>query len=149
MALKNFRSIRGGVAEVVKEIDAATFGNAYKGSLLETVGGSVAQQRQIFKEAYHAFLWKPKLRIPDLYENRANQVAFARFLDTCACCGSEAEILAAIRHLDSQQIKGLGPAAANLLYSLHPTIVPPFNTAIVNGYNALTSAKVKLGKWIE
>lgn len=27
--------------------------------------------------------------------------------------------------------------------------MPPFNTAIVNGYNALTGAKVKLGKWEE
>ncbi len=147
--LKNFRSIRRGIAEVVKEIDADTFGNVYKGSSLETVVGSVAEQRQIFKGADHAFLWKPKLRIPDIYENRDNQIAFARFLDTCACCNSEGEVLAAIRLLESRQIKGLGPAAANLLYFLHPTIVPPFNTAIVNGYNALTGAKVKLGKWAE
>ncbi|MBA4137007.1 MAG: type II restriction endonuclease, partial [Opitutus sp.] len=115
----------------------------------ETVVGSVAEQRQIFKGADHAFLWKPKLRIPNIYENRDNQIAFARFLDTCACCDSEGEVLAAIRLLESRQIKGLGPAAANLLYFLHPTIVPPFNTAIVNGYNALTGAKVKLGKWAE
>lgn len=27
--------------------------------------------------------------------------------------------------------------------------MPPFNTAIVNGYNALSGAKVKLGKWDE
>ena len=27
--------------------------------------------------------------------------------------------------------------------------MPPFNTAIVNGYNALTGAKVKLGRWTE
>ncbi|MCW0207701.1 MAG: type II restriction endonuclease, partial [Achromobacter sp.] len=47
----------------------------------------------------------------------------------------------------AKQVKGLGPAVANLLYFLHPTIVPPFNTAIVNGYNALTGAKVKLGRW--
>ncbi len=44
-------------------------------------------------------------------------------------------------------IKGLGPAVANLLYFLHPTLVPPFNTAIVNGYNKLTGGKVKLGSW--
>jgi type II restriction enzyme len=41
----------------------------------------------------------------------------------------------------------LGPAVANLLYFIHPTLVLPFNTAIVNGYNALTGAKVKLGRW--
>lgn len=147
--LKNFRSLRRGLAEVVQEIEAGTFGNLYKGSSLQTVVGAIAEQRQMFKGADHAFLWKPKLRIPDIYENRENQLAFGRFLDTCACCSTEEAVLAAIRQLDSRQIKGLGPAAANLLYFLHPTFVPPFNTAIVNGYNALTGAKVKLGKWPE
>src|SRR3546814_10823487 len=47
----------------------------------------------------------------------------------------------------SDLIKGLGPAVANLLYFLHPTLVPPFNTAIVKGYNAVTGANVKLGSW--
>src|SRR3546814_14279220 len=28
-------------------------------------------------------------------------------------------------------------------------LAPPFNTAIVRGYNALTGAKVKLGRWDE
>ena len=60
--LKNFRSIRRGIGQVVAEIKAGTFGNRYKGSSLETVVGSIAEQRQIFKGADHAFLWKPKLR---------------------------------------------------------------------------------------
>src|SRR5574341_1778707 len=145
--LKNFRSIRRGIAEVVAEIEAGTFGNTYKGSALETVVGSIAEQRQMFKGADHAWLWKPKLRIPDIYENRENQLAFASFLHACACCDTEPQVLEAIRTLDRRQIKGLGPTAANLLYFLHPTITPPFNTAIVNGYNALTGARVKLGKW--
>ncbi|HKP76149.1 MAG TPA: type II restriction endonuclease [Longimicrobiaceae bacterium] len=147
--LKNFRSIRRGIRQVVEEIEADTFGNLYRGSSLETVVGSIAEQRQMFKGADHAFLWKPKLRIPDIYESRENQVAFARFLDTCVCCTTEDQVLAAIRRLDAHAIKGLGPAAANLLYFLHPTLVPPFNTAIVNGYNALTGARVKLGRWEE
>ncbi|MBI1984455.1 MAG: type II restriction endonuclease [Acidobacteria bacterium] len=147
--LKNFRSIRRGIAAVVAEIEAGTFGNVYKGSSLETVVGSIAEQRQIFKGADHAFLWKPKLRIPDIYENRQNQLTFARFLDTCACCSGESQVIGAIQVLDREGIKGLGPAAANLLYFLHPTLVPPFNTAIVKGYNALTGAKVKLGRWDE
>ena len=147
--LKNFRSIRRGLTRVVEEIEADTFGNVYKGSSLETVVGSIAEQRQIFKGADHAFLWKPKLRIPDIYENRANQIAFGRFLDRCACCSTEHDVVEAIRALDSHRIKGLGPAAANLLYFLHPTIVPPFNTAIVKGYNALAGANVKLGRWEE
>jgi type II restriction enzyme len=147
--LKNFRSIRRGIAAVVAQIDAGTFGAAYKGSSLETVVGSIAEQRQIFKGADHAFLWKPKLRIPDIYETRDNQLAFARFLDSCACCTAEEQLLSAIRTLDERRIKGLGPAAANLLYFLHPTLAVPFNTAIVKGYNALTGAKVKLGRWDE
>ena len=147
--LKNFRSIRRGLQEVVADIEAGTFGSAYRGSSLETVVHSVAEQRQIFKGADHAFLWKPKLRIPDIYEDRDNQLAFGRFLDACACCSTDEAILDAIRRLDQHRIKGLGPAAANLHYFLHPTRVPPFNTAIVKGYNALTGARVKLGRWDE
>jgi type II restriction enzyme len=101
--LKNFGSIRRGLAEVVTEIQADTFG----------------------------------------------QLAFAGFLHSCACCDTEAQVLDAIRTLDRCGIKGLGPTAANLMYFLHPTITPPFNTAIVNGYNALTGARVKLGRWDE
>lgn len=145
--LKNFRSIRRGIAEVVRDIETGTFGNAYRGSALETVVGSVAEQRQIFKGADHAFLWKPKLRIPDIYESAANQKAFGRLLHTCDCCDSAETIVEAIRRLDAVQIKGLGPAVANLLYFIHPTLVLPFNTAIVNGYNALTGGNVKLGRW--
>ncbi|WP_456307487.1 hypothetical protein [Paeniroseomonas aquatica] len=68
--VKNFRSIRRGIQQVVADIKAGTFGVAYRGSSLETVVHSVAEQRQIFKGADHAFLWKPKLRIPDIYEIR-------------------------------------------------------------------------------
>lgn len=147
--LKNFRSIRRGLQQVVAEITAGTFGVAYRGSSLETVVHSIAEQRQIFKGADHAFLWKPKLRIPDIYENPANQRAFGQLLDTCLCCNTEEHVVSAIHAIDARKIKGLGPAVANLLYFLHPTIMPPFNTAIVKGYNALTGSKVKLGRWEE
>lgn len=147
--LKNFRSIRRGLQQVVTEMQAGTFGNLYKGSSLETVVKSIAEQRQIFRGADHPFLWKPKLRIPDIYESRENQLAFAQFLDTCACCNAEKQVLVAIHRLDEHRIKGLGPAAANLLYFLHPTIIPPFNTAIMRGCNSLTGATVKLGSWEE
>ena len=145
--LKNFRSIRRGVDQVVAEIEAGTFGVAYRGSALEIVVRSIAEQRQIFKGADHAFLWKPKLRIPDIYENPANQKAFGRLLHHCSCCDTEAGIIDAIHAVDRLRIKGLGPAVANLLYFLHPTLVPPFNTAIVKGFNELTGSKVKLGSW--
>lgn len=147
--LKNFRSIRRGVRTVIEEIAAGTFGTAYRGSSLEVVVSSIAEQRQMFRGADHAFLWKPKLRIPDIYEHADHQRAFGRFLDAC-CCGTCAEdVVSAIHALDRHAIKGLGPAAANLLYFLHPTHAPPFNTAIVKGYNALTGARVKLGRWPE
>lgn len=145
--LKNFRSIRRGITQVVGEIERGTFGVAYRGSSLETVVHSVAEQRQIFKGADHAFLWKPKLRIPDIYESPENQRAFGRLLDACSCCDTAEEIIGHIHAIDRLKIKGLGPAVANLLYFLHPTLVPPFNTAIVKGYNALTGANVKLGSW--
>ncbi len=145
--IKNFRSIRRGLQAVVREIEAGTFGNAYRGSSLETVVHSIAEQRQLFKGADHAWLWKPKLRIPDIYESPENQRAFGRFLDTCLCCQTEEHLLEAVRRLEAVGIKGLGPTAANLLYFLHPTLVHPFNTAMVNGFNALTGARVKLGSW--
>ena len=145
--LKNFRAIRRGIGQVVRDIEAGTFGNAYRGSTLQTVVGSVAEQRQIFKGADHAFLWKPKLRIPDIYENRPNQLAFARLLDSCDCCDTAQEVVDAIRTIDALAIKGLGPAVAYLLYFIHPTLVHPFNTAIVNGFNALTGSRVKLDRW--
>ena len=145
--LKNFRSIRRGIGVVVDEIERDEFGNVYKGSSLETVVGAIAEQRQIFKGADHAFLWKPKLRIPDIYEARDNQLAFGRFLDSCCGCEDESTILRQIELLDARKIKGLGPAAANLLYFVHPTMVSPFNTAIVKGYNALTGARIRLGRW--
>jgi type II restriction enzyme len=145
--LKNFRSIRRGLQVVVSEIESGTFGTAFRGSSLETVVKSIAEQRQLFKGADHAFLWKPKLRIPDIYESNDNQRAFGSFLGTCLCCDGADAVVRAIHHLDSRKIKGLGPAVANLLYFLHPTMVPPFNTAIVKGYNALTGARVKLGSW--
>jgi type II restriction enzyme len=103
----------------------------------------------MFKGADHPFLWKPKLRIPDIYENRDNQLAFGRMLETCRCCTSEAQVLAAVRVFMGHNVKRLGPSAANLLYFLHPTLMPPFNTAIVKGYNALTGSRIKLGKWEE
>ena len=147
--LRNFGAIKRGLAGVVRDIKADTFGNLYKGSTLEPVVKSIAEHKQIFKGADHAFLWKPKLRIPDIYESRDNQQAFGTFLNTCCNCSEEQHVLAAIKKLDQQKIKGLGPAVANLLYFVHPTIAPPCNTAIVNGFNKLFGAKVKLGSWSE
>jgi type II restriction enzyme len=145
--LKAFRSIRRGVQEVVRAVRAGTFPNDYKGSPLETVLESITEQKQVFQGAAHAFYWKPKMRIPDIYEDEANKRAFAEFLDRCLATASEEKLLAEVHALDARRIKGLGPAVANILYFLHPTLFPPFNTAILRGYNALFRDAKKLGSW--
>lgn len=147
--LKAFRSIRRGVQKVVEEIKAGRFGNDYKGSSLEVVLNCITEQKQVFMGASHAFYWKPKLRIPDIYENEGNKVAFGQFLENCCHATGEDQIVKEIIHLDERKIKGLGPAVANILYFLHPEIMPPFNSAIVNGFNYLFKDKVKLGSWGE
>ncbi|HVJ50632.1 hypothetical protein [Desulfitobacterium sp.] len=57
------------------------------------------------------------------------------------------KIVKEIIKLDGYKIKGLGPAVANILYFLHPTLISPFNTAMVQGFNAIFSEKKKLGSW--
>lgn len=145
--MKAFRSIRRGVRDTVDSISAGTFGNDFKGSPLEVVLQAITEQKQVFEGAAHPFFWKPKLRIPDIYENETNKRRFAAFLESCLNATREDQVLSEISRLAGAQIKGLGPAAANILYFLHPTIVPPSNTAMVNGFNALFGDKKKLGSW--
>jgi len=147
--LKAFRSIRRGVRQVVDEIAAGSFPNDFKGSSLEFVLGSITEQKEVFEGAAHAFYWKPKLRIPDIYENPDNKRAFGRFLGTCLRATRADQLVAEILRLDALRIKGLGPAVANILYFLHPTLMPPFNTAIVRGFNLAFQDRVKLGSWSE
>ncbi len=145
--MKAFRAIRRGVRDTVDSIAAGTFGSDFKGSPLEVVLNAITEQKQVFEGAAHPFYWKPKLRIPDIYENETNKRRFAAFLETCLNATREEQVLAEISRLARAQIKGLGPALANIVYFLHPTIVPPFNTAMVNGFNALFGDKKKLGSW--
>ena len=147
--MKAFRAIRRGVKDTVDAIAAGTFGNDFKGSPLEVVLAAITEQKQVFEGAAHPFYWKPKLRIPDIYENEENKRTFGRFLNACLNATREDQVLGEMSRLAQASIKGLGPAAANIVYFLHPTLVPPFNTAIVKGYNALTGSKVKLGSWDE
>lgn len=145
--IKAFNQVRKGVKQVVATINAGTFPPDLKGSALEIVMDVIAGQTEIFKGAKHAFMWKPKMRIPDIYENRENQLAFAQMLDTVVSTNQPDKMLAAVNTLANLQIKGLGPAVANILYFLEPSVFVPFNTAIVKGYNTLTGSKLKLGKW--
>ncbi len=145
--MKAFRSIRRGVMAVVAAIKNGTFGNDFKGSPLEFVLASITEQKQVFEGAAHPFYWKPKLRIPDIYENEDNKRAFGSFLEACLSAGSADKLVKEILTLDGCRIKGLGPAVANILYFLHPTLMPPFNTAMLNGFNIIFDDKKKLGSW--
>src|SRR3990170_5974283 len=145
--MKAFRAIRGGVRDTVDSIAAGAFGTDFKGSPLEVVLNAITEQKQVFEGAAHPFFWKPKLRIPDIYENETNKRKFAAFLDTCLNTTREDQILTAMRRLAAMQIKGLGPSVANIVYFLHPTLIPPINTAMMNGFNALFNDKKKLGSW--
>lgn len=147
--LKAFRSIRRGVLQAIDDIKKKRFGNDFKGTSLEFVLSCITEQKQVFEGASHPFYWKPKLRIPDIYENEANKVAFGQFLESCINAKNEDQLIKEIQKLDALKIKGLGPAVASILYFLHPTLMPPFNTAIINGFNYLFKDKKKLGNWSE
>ncbi|OQP65553.1 hypothetical protein A3860_17980 [Niastella vici] len=147
--LKAFRSIRRGVMQVIDDIRCKRFPNDFKGSSLEFVLTCITEQKQVFEGAAHPFYWKPKLRIPDIYEHENNKQAFGQFLENCLNANRDEQIIKEIIRLDSLKIKGLGPAVASILYFLHPTIIPPFNTAIINGFNFLFKDKKKLGSWSE
>ena len=147
--LKAFRSIRRGVIQVIDDIKQKKFGNDFKGSSLEFVLTCITEQKQVFEGAAHPFYWKPKLRIPDIYENEQNKTAFGQFLENVLKSTTEDQIIKEIHRLDACNIKGLGPAVASIVYFLHPTIIPPFNTAILNGFNYLFKDKKKLGSWTE
>ena len=145
--MKAFRAIRRGVRDTVDSIAAGTFPNDFKGSPLEIVLTAITEQKQVFEGAAHPFYWKPKLRIPDIYENQTNKQKFGAFLQACLTATREEQVLTEMSRLGAAQIKGLGPSVASIIYFLHPTLVPPFNTAMVNGFNALFAAKTKLGSW--
>ena len=100
--LKAFRSIRRGVNDVVQAIQAGTFGNDFKGSSLETVLDCITEQKQVFEGAAHAFYWKPKMRIPDIYENENHKREFGHFLERCLATTAEDQLLREIHELDSR-----------------------------------------------
>ena len=147
--LKAFRTIRRGILQVIADIKNKTFPNDFKESSLEFVLSCIAEQKQVFVGVAHPFYWKPKLRIPDIYENQNNKIAFGQFLENCINAKTEEQVIKEIVKLDALKIKGLGPAVASVLYFLHPTWFPPFNTAILNGFNFLFKDKKKLGSWTE
>ncbi|MFL0197523.1 hypothetical protein ACJDU8_18425 [Clostridium sp. WILCCON 0269] len=145
--MKSFRSIRRGVLNVISSIKDGTFGNDFKGSPLEFVLSCITEQKQVFEGAAHPLYWKPKLRIPDIYENEKNKIIFGQFLESCLYATTSDKIVKEIINLDNYNIKGLGPAVANIIYFLHPTLMPPFNTAMLKGFNAIFNDKKKLGSW--
>ena len=145
--LKAFRSIKRGVLQCAAEVRDGRFGCDFKRSSLEFVLNAIVEQKQVFDGAAHAFYWKPKLRIPDIYENGVNKRAFGRFLENCVQASTEDKLIREIASLAALNIKGLGPAVANILYFLHPTVMPPCNTAMIKGFNLLFDEGAKLGSW--
>jgi type II restriction enzyme len=91
--LKAFRSIRRGVLQVIDDIKNKRFGNDFKGTSLEFVLSCITEQKQVFEGASHPFYWKPKLRIPDIYENEANKIAFGQFLENCINAKNEETLI--------------------------------------------------------
>src|SRR5450759_5026228 len=91
--LKAFRSIRRGVMQVIEDIKTGKFGNDFKGSSLEFVLTCITEQKQVFEGAAHPFYWKPKLRIPDIYEDHENKKSFGQFLEACLNTSNEETIL--------------------------------------------------------
>ena len=79
--LKAFRSVRRGVMSVVDDIKNKKFSNYFKGSSLAFVLTCITKQKQVFEGAPNPFYWKPKLSIPDIYENEADKQAFGQFLE--------------------------------------------------------------------
>lgn len=145
--LKAFRTIRRGIQSLVQDLEGGKLHNDYRGSSLEVVVEAVAEQKQVFAGAAHPFYWKPKLRIPDIYESPENQVRYAGLLKAALRSSDPKVLIPEILKLTAPPIKGVGPASGNFLYFLHPSHFPPFNTAIVNGYNLLTGSSLKLGDW--
>ena len=92
--MKAFRAIRTGVRDTVDAISAGTFGADFKGSPLEVVLTAITEQKQVFEGAAHPFYWKPKLRIPDIYENEPNKRKFGAFLQACLTASREDQVLA-------------------------------------------------------
>jgi type II restriction enzyme len=110
---------------------------------------SIAEQRQIFKGADHAFLWKPKLRIPDIYENRANQLALRPFPRYLPVLQRGKRLNPGSKGTRCPGDQGTGAGLCQSAVFPASDDCAPFNTAIVKGYNSLTGAKVKLGRWTE
>lgn len=97
-------------------------------------------EQQVFEGAAHPFSWKPKLRIPDIYENRANQQIFGHFLIDCLGVPREDQVLAEVSRLAAAQIKGWAGRGQHCLL-LVPAIALPFDTAMVNDFNVLFNDK--------
>jgi type II restriction enzyme len=91
--LKAFRSIRRGVLQVIEDIENGSFPNDFKGSSLEFVLKVITEQKQVFEGASHPFYWKPKLRIPDIYENQIHKKAFGKFPENCLNAKTDEQII--------------------------------------------------------
>jgi len=64
----------------------------------------ITEQKQVFTGAAHPFYWKPKLLIPDIYENQTNKQKFGAFLQACLSATREEQVLNEMSRLGAAQI---------------------------------------------
>lgn len=123
------------------------FGDDFKGSPLETVLDSIAEQKQVLKEPPICFYWNPRCGSRTFTRIRATNRHSVFFWSDASAQPPKTAYCGRFGNLDRRQIKELGPAVTSILYFLHPTAFPPINTALLNGFYALFSDKKKLGSW--
>ena len=136
-------SIRAGIAEVVRD---------RCGHVRQRLQGLIAGDGCSFDRratadlqgADHAFLWKPKPASPTSTRARTTsgpRAVPARLLVLRKRGGRGAG------DPPTRRLRHQGPRSRRGQHAhfLHPTLVPPFNTAIVKG-TTLTGSKVKLGR---
>ena len=99
--MKAFRAIRRGVRDTVDAIVNGTFGNDFRGFPLEIVLAAITEQKQVFEGAALPFYWKPKLRIPDIYENEPNKQKFAAFLQGCLTATRVDQVIGEMKNFGS------------------------------------------------
>jgi len=113
--LKAFRSIKKGVIQVIDDIKNDNFPNGIKGSSLGFVLKCITEQKEVFKGAKHPFDWKPKMRIPDIYENQKNKKYFGQFLENCMNTTNEENGIMAEMNKVFESVPGRGEAEKIIL----------------------------------
>lgn len=104
------------------------FGDDFKGSPLETVLDSIAEQKQVLKEPPICFYWNPRCGSRTFTRIRATNRHSVFFWSDASAQPPKTAYCGRFGNLDRRQIKELGPAVTSILYFLHPTAFPTINS---------------------